>query len=1792
MPTQSLQHNTPTFSTRNINSDSTNSLPSPYNSPILASDLMAFPAGGVKNANTLDELRRALNQLAKDKKEYLDGLQVQVTNNDGDITIIDTNLTEIQADLVNVARDLSRKAWESILIHAGTGLSGGGSIAADRTINLNVSSPNEIGGVKSATDTIAETIGTTAENAINGHITVNTTTGYMKVLNNAVELGVKTRGDYIKNITATTTDGITLTNGTGEGAITDLKLTDLHTTTSTFGSISDANAQGYAHGTAQNNKIRRVLVPSIVRDKFGRVITGTGTLQVNSANNNSITVSVGNGLAVAGTDATDANTGVVYQNKGQNQTFSINHSPAVSALADTTFTTGIPSSGYSNYSPGFATGTGKINFPQTLGALTFDTFGHVKQVTKRTLTYGLNSPLTPINSSTQPYVAGGGSGFDLNVPTEADFNNLTKRVLTLQGNRVLVPTTGNIQLERDTDVTGTLGGSGTLNVNGNLNVGTIATPSANILKVDTSLQRVGINMGTSAPDRELNVKGKVKIDAGNANSMAGTIDNGYLVISSDSQTLGIDPNQIRTSDDLILQAPENNKSIQLETAAGEVLRVTSGGKVGIGTNNPFEKLHVEGNLVVGRNSPATNDTPHAIIFGSTFQDPTTSTNAHTAIATRLYGGTEKSELLLFKGNDPAHISGPDRIRHRAAEHVFQTYESGEKFFDGNGIGSTRYAVNDDNTRMVITNGGRIGIGTTSPTAKLHVSAPFTGDANLRPSNPNTADNSPSARFDTTVICEGNLVVKGDFNLQNGITFDNWSLAETSGNVTAGGTQTFTNSTNSSSKTTGAVKIAGGLGVEKNITTSSLVATSGSGGIQIDVADGGAQPALTAIMNIKGYEGRGAGISIQDSVNSASNPSNREWFIGSGYSQNVFNIGYAANGVNSSYSAQNKFTIGTTGNVNATGNITAQGNLVGAGATLSGTLGVTGAATLSSNLTVNGNTTLGNAASDSLTISGDLLAGNNGASERNKLFFESSTSRLGIGETSPTAHFSTGTKVDISSVDAGVSELILRGSAQGSGRLFVGQSNDFGGGIHYNGDNNPAMVGDADRIVHFRRSTVSGTTSDEAVFQYSQQLGQPVDFKMGINMSGSTTTRRNITGVNRLEVDELVCAGSQPVEISDNLTVFGADFDLNNTSRRTKTSATDPSPAEPSADTDRRALVHEFGDRLSINYSDDYTGGLKIGDHFQFNTDGTAGIGELAPLATLHVKDSSEAKVAIQTTGTSDAVLQLTNANLALGGTSGNNSGWTMRLDNSIADGLNYRWNNSTKMHLTTTGNLGIGSAIPSVKLDVAGVIATRTTVPQIQFHDTTAGQVNPTRLRMDSGSFSIRRATAGNGTFDTDIRSFEHSANGNVAIGESILPNNQMYMHFINKATASDSYIHTRNELFFMGQANTFIFDGRSRDASASFAVTDSGTDIIPFNDSDINYQSRTAVGDGNTRIGIVLRRDAGNFLEDGVTVNPNASRGGLIYGSRDRGGSLLLNRNTTGGEQIYFNNDGSRTATIHTGKPGANNFEIFTRTEDSTSLKRRIAVYKNGSILNLSQTYIHDESSDIDGDPSAVLHLRSHSSDHIRFESGTNAHLATIDMDESNGLYIECNTSTTSAKKIRLRPDNADRLTLTSSACTIVPYLNVTSTKDALDNDSFAAINTEGGLQVKKKSDLRGDTQVGGTLSVSKTMKGTISTIDINDGTQVNIDLSLANTFVINVRHNNTLVETINESANAGAYYTFIIKNEGNHDINFGASFYFVGGEPQITSGNGKIDLMSFVCDGTNLYGGISPNLIPANGV
>lgn len=87
-------------------------------------------------------------------------------------------------------------------------------------------------------------------------------------------------------------------------------------------------------------------------------------------------------------------------------------------------------------------------------------------------------------------------------------------------------------------------------------------------------------------------------------------------------------------------------------------------------------ITMSGDLKIGN---ATS--PNTIYFYGTTGDSPGGYN-HTFIAERIWGGTECSELVLFKGNDlsPSDTdattvggTGPDRIRHIAAAHLFQTY---------------------------------------------------------------------------------------------------------------------------------------------------------------------------------------------------------------------------------------------------------------------------------------------------------------------------------------------------------------------------------------------------------------------------------------------------------------------------------------------------------------------------------------------------------------------------------------------------------------------------------------------------------------------------------------------------------------------------------------------------------------------------------------------------------------------------------------------------------------------------------------------------------------------------------------------------------------------------------------------------------------------------------------------------------------------------------------------------------------------------------------------------------------
>jgi hypothetical protein len=78
------------------------------------------------------------------------------------------------------------------------------------------------------------------------------------------------------------------------------------------------------------------------------------------------------------------------------------------------------------------------------------------------------------------------------------------------------------------------------------------------------------------------------------------------------------------------------------------------------------------------------------------------------IESRVYGENEKSELLLFKGNDPMGSNGVDRIRLKSGNIAFDTYSS------------STTDRNTENIKMLINQDGYVGINNNTPGYQLDV----------------------------------------------------------------------------------------------------------------------------------------------------------------------------------------------------------------------------------------------------------------------------------------------------------------------------------------------------------------------------------------------------------------------------------------------------------------------------------------------------------------------------------------------------------------------------------------------------------------------------------------------------------------------------------------------------------------------------------------------------------------------------------------------------------------------------------------------------------------------------------------------------------------------------------------------------------------------------------------------------------------------------------------------------------------------------------------------------------------
>jgi hypothetical protein len=159
-------------------------------------------------------------------------------------------------------------------------------------------------------------------------------------------------------------------------------------------------------------------------------------------------------------------------------------------------------------------------------------------------------------------------------------------------------------------------------------------------------------------------------------------------------------------------------------------------------------LNVTGNstvgpiLNIGINDAST--TPKTIYFGGLNGD---NEYAAAVIESRIFGGNESSELLIFKGNDV----NQDRIRLKA----------GVIHFDTNVTGNNDRTA--ESIRMTISAAGRVGIGTTIPTRALQVVGDIYCTGNMSCDGYMKADDKPRMR-----ITRSNFTIpSGTTSLLNG-----------------------------------------------------------------------------------------------------------------------------------------------------------------------------------------------------------------------------------------------------------------------------------------------------------------------------------------------------------------------------------------------------------------------------------------------------------------------------------------------------------------------------------------------------------------------------------------------------------------------------------------------------------------------------------------------------------------------------------------------------------------------------------------------------------------------------------------------------------------------------------------------------------------------------------------------------------------------------------------------------------------------------------------------------------------
>ena len=344
---------------------------------------------------------------------------------------------------------------------------------------------------------------------------------------------------------------------------------------------------------------------------------------------------------------------------------------------------------------------------------------------------GLNETLQDVtdngNTTTNRVMIGGTTylyaGVDLNVGNISDSQN---------GIGIITSPTGYGYVLFG-DSTGVAAYAGTIAYNHNVDSMNFSTSSVEKMRI-TSAGNVGI--GTTAPNEKLNVYGSVSLSTGNAFKMYNSAGSGWgeLRFNESDNRLQFNRGIQNSGSDFLL----SENSVNSYVSANE-------GNFGIGTTAPYRKLQVVGNSTTSGISTGTSTSPNsaeltangtnyaAYLLGHSFLSfGTNHLNLGTTAAEKMRI-TSAGNVLIGTTTASGRKLSIDGNAELLNSNELRFYNTGNTNWGQ--IKSPLSGVMEISTgggiAMTLLGNGNVGIGTTSPTAKLESISPNGNQSSLR-----------------------------------------------------------------------------------------------------------------------------------------------------------------------------------------------------------------------------------------------------------------------------------------------------------------------------------------------------------------------------------------------------------------------------------------------------------------------------------------------------------------------------------------------------------------------------------------------------------------------------------------------------------------------------------------------------------------------------------------------------------------------------------------------------------------------------------------------------------------------------------------------------------------------------------------------------------------------------------------------------------------------------------------------------------------------------------------------------